>query len=188
VLRLWLRTRCDKSDDVEVLPSPELFAYTLPGAAGHIVMSQGLLDELDDVQFSVVLAHERAHGSLRHDRFVILGAITVALVPLLEPVRRCLRFALERWADEVTVSELSVERNVVARTLATVALGTAAVPRGATGVAGVGVAGRVSALLDPPPIRKSPLVLSAVGVVATLAAAAVQTHHLAPLLAVLCQG
>src|SRR5829696_2226536 len=66
----WMRSRCDDTNGVEVLPSAELFAYTLPGAGGHVVVSQGLVDELDDVEFAIVMAHEKAHGSLRHDRFV----------------------------------------------------------------------------------------------------------------------
>ncbi len=188
VRRLWMRSRCDDTNGVEVLPSSELFAYTLPGAGGHVVVSQGLVDELDDVEFAIVMAHEKAHGSLRHDRFVVLGAATVALVPILAPLLRRLRFALERWADETTVTELEVERDVVARTLATVALSTATVPAGAAGVVGIGVAGRVTALLDPPSGGRLALALGAVGIAAVLGAAVVQTHHLLPLLVALCPG
>jgi Zn-dependent protease with chaperone function len=188
VRRRWMRSRCDDTNGVEVLPSAELFAYTLPGAGGHVVVSQGLVDELDDVELAIVMAHEKAHGSLRHDRFVVLGAITVALVPILAPLLRRLRFALERWADESTVTELEIERFVVARTLATVALSTATVPAGAAGVVGIGVAGRVTALLDPPSGGRLALALGAVGIAAVLGAAVVQTHHLLPLLAALCPG
>ena len=188
VRRLWTRSRCDDTNGVEVLPSAELFAYTLPGAGGHVVVSQGLVDELDDIEFAIVMAHEKAHGSLRHDRFVVLGAVTVALVPILAPLLRRLRFALERWADETTVTELEVERDVVARTLATVALSTAMVPAGAAGVVGIGVAGRVTALLDPPSGGRLALALGAVGIAAVLGAAVVQTHHLLPLLVALCPG
>jgi Zn-dependent protease with chaperone function len=188
VRRLWTRSRCDHTDGVEVLPSAELFAYTLPGAGGHVVVSQGLVDELDDVELAIVMAHEKAHGALRHDRFVVLGAVTVALVPILAPLLRRLRFALERWADETTVTELEVERGVVARTLATVALSSATVPAGTAGVVGIGVAGRVTALLDPPSGGRLALVSSAVGIAAVLGAAVVQTHHLLPLLAALCPG
>ena len=126
VRRLWMRTRYDTTHGVEVLPSAELFAYTLPGAGGHVVVSQGLVDELDEVELAIVMAHERAHGRLRHDRFVVLGAAAVALVPIMAPLHRRLRFTLERWADESTVAELEVGREVVARTLATVALSTSA--------------------------------------------------------------
>ena len=93
VRRLWIRTRYDTTHGVEVLPSAQLFAYTLPGAGGHIVVSQGLVDELDEVELAIVMAHERAHGRLRHDRFVVLGAVAVALVPIMAPLHRRLRFA-----------------------------------------------------------------------------------------------
>jgi hypothetical protein len=188
VRRLWMRSRCDDATGVEVLPSRDLFAFTLPGAGGHVVVSQGLVDELDDVEFAIVMAHERAHGALRHDRFAVLGAVAVALVPVLAPLHRRLRFALERWADETTVAELEVERHVVARTLATVALSTAAVPAGAVGVVGIGVAGRVSALLDPPSGGRLAFALGAAGIAAVFGAAVVQVHHLLPLLAMLCSG
>jgi hypothetical protein len=114
--------------------------------------------------------------------------VAVALVPVLAPLHRRLRFALERWADETTVAELEVERHVVARTLATVALSTAAVPAGAVGVVGIGVAGRVSALLDPPSGGRLAFALGAAGIAAVFGAAVVQVHHLLPLLAVLCSG
>src|SRR5215217_3471635 len=126
VRRSWIRARCEGTSGVEVVPSRELFAYTMPGPGGHIVVSQRLVDHLDDVEYAIVLAHERAHAAHRHDRFVVLGAISVALVPMLAPLHKRLRFALERWADESTVTDLDVERTLVARTLATVALSTAA--------------------------------------------------------------
>jgi Zn-dependent protease with chaperone function len=188
VRRLWRRSRCADATGVEVLPSSELFAYTLPGAGGHVVVSQGLVDELDDVEFAIVMAHERAHGRLRHDRFVVIGAVAVALVPILAPLQRRLRFALERWADETTVVELDVDRGVVARTLATVALSAAAVPAGASGVVGVGVGARVTALLDPPSGGRAAVALGSVGIATVIGAAVVQAHHLLPLLAALCPG
>jgi hypothetical protein len=188
VRRLWVRSCCDDATGVEVVPSRELFAYTLPGAGGQVVVSQGLVDELDDDELAIVMAHEQAHGALRHDRFVVWGAVTVALVPVLAPLQRRLRFALERWADETTVCELDVERRVVARTLATVALSTVSIPSAAAGVSGIGVAGRVDALLDPPAGGRLAFALGATGIVAVVGAAAVQVHHVLPLLAALLPG
>jgi len=190
VRRSWIRARCEGTSGVEVVPSRELFAYTMPGPGGHIVVSQRLVDHLDDVEYAIVLAHERAHAAHRHDRFVVLGAISVALVPMLAPLHKRLRFALERWADESTVTDLDVERTLVARTLATVALSTAAIPAGAAGVVGIGVAGRVTALLEPPSTARAraALALGASGIVAVLGAAVVQAHQLVPLLAALCPG
>ena len=142
VRRTWRRFRCTHRGGVEVVPSADLFAYTMPGAGGQIVVSSGLVERLDEREFAVVVAHERAHATHRHDRYVLVGAIAVAMVPALAPLQRRLRFTLERWADETAVAELACERHVVARTLASVALSGAAVPAGAVGIVGLGVAGR----------------------------------------------
>jgi len=190
VRRSWRRFHCPRSAGVEVVPNAELFAYTMPGAGGHIVVSSGLVDHLDERELAVVVAHEQAHARHRHDRYVLLGSAAVAVLPALAPLQRRLRFALERWADEAAVTELDVDRHLVAHTLAAVALSGAQVPVGAVGIVGLGVAGRVNALLEPPPPCRSPLwlLLGAGGVVAVVAAAVVQAHHVLPLLASLCPG
>jgi len=190
VRRSWRRFRCTHSDGVQIVPSAESFAYTMPGPGGHIVVSDGLVERLDARELAVVVAHEQAHARHRHDRFVLLGSVTVALLPLIAPLQRRLRFALERWADEATVETLDVERTLVARTLATVALSGATVPAGTVGISGLGIAGRVTALLEPPPSGRSWLSLSAgaIGVIAVLGAAVVQAHHITPLLVTLCPG
>jgi Zn-dependent protease with chaperone function len=190
VERSWRRLRRQHSDGVEVLPSEAVFAYTMPGPGGHVVVSDGLVRRLDERELAVVLAHERAHARHRHDRFVLVGSITVALLPLLAPLHRRLRFALERWADEETVASLSVARSVVARTVATVALSHTAVPAGVLRMGGLGVPARVAALLEPAPSGRSwpSLLGGAVGVVAVLGAAGVQAHHVVPYLVTLCPG
>lgn len=190
VRRDWRRFHCQHSDGVEVAPTGELFAYTLPGPGGHIVVSQGLVERLDDHEFAIVVAHERAHARYRHDRYVLTAAIAVALLPLLVPLQRRLRFTLERWADEAAVRDLDVDRRDVAHTLAAVALSTVPAPAGAVGIGGPGIVERVTALLDPPPSGHSArwLTFGVAGVVSVISAAAVQTHHLWPLLASLCPG
>ena len=187
VWALWRRFHCSDSSGVEVVASAEIFAYTMPGPAGHVVVSRGLVDRLDDAEYTVVLAHERSHAAHRHDRYILFGAVAVALLPILEPQHARLKFTLERWANEDTVRELHVDRTSVARTLAMVALASAPVPAGATGVVGIGVAGRVAALLEPPSAAtsRSSLMLGGIGIAAALAAAVVQAHHLAPLLSAL---
>jgi Zn-dependent protease with chaperone function len=186
--RSWRRFRCEHSAGVEIVSSPELFAYTMPGGGGHIVVSSELVARLDRGELAVVVSHERAHARYRHDRFVLVGSIAVAVVPLLMPLQRRLRFALERWADESAVAELDVEPRLVARTLAAVALSGVRVPAGAVGIAGLGVAARVNALLDPPVTVRTRwwATVGTGGVLAVLAAAVVQVHDLLPLLATMC--
>lgn len=190
VRRDWRRFHCHHSDGLEIAPSEELFAYTMPGPGGHIVVSRGLVASLDDHEMAIVVAHEQAHARYRHDRYVLTAAIAVALLPLLAPLQRRLRFALERWADEAAVRDLDVDRRDVAHTLAAVALSSLPAPAGAVGIGGPGVVDRVTALLDPPRLdRAAPwLAFGVAGVVAVMSAAAVQAHHLLPLLASLCPG
>jgi Zn-dependent protease with chaperone function len=190
VRRSWRRFHCPNSSGLEVVTSADLFAYTLPGAGGQIVVSSALIDRLDESELAVVLTHERVHARHRHDRFVLLGAAAVAVVPPLSPLQRRLRFTLERWADETVAAELEVERRQVARTLASVALSAASVPAAAVGIVGLGVPGRVAALLEPPVTsrRLGWMGLAVAGVAAVLTAAAVQVHHVWPLLDSLCPG
>jgi Zn-dependent protease with chaperone function len=190
VCRSWRKLHTAHSSGVEVLPSSEVFAYTLPGRAGHIVVSDGLLRRLDQQEVDIVLAHERAHASNRHDRYQLAAATAVAVVPVLRPLQRQLRFAVERWADEAAIEELDVDRELVALTVATVALSAAAPPRGAVGIGPGSVTARVTALLEPLPTRRPwlPVLGSAFATLSVLAAAAVQLHHLMPLFVTLCPG
>lgn len=190
VRRNWRRFRCAHPNAVEVVASDALFAYTMPGAGGQIVLSSGLLDQLDARELAVVVAHEETHARHRHDRYLLVGELITAIVPLVRPLQRRLRFVLERWADEDAVRRLDADRTMVARTLATVALSQRPTPTFAVGIVGLGVAGRVDALLDPPTVRRPGAwaAVTSAGIAAVLAAAAVQLHHIVPVLASLCPG
>lgn len=190
VRRSWRQFHSAFHGDVEVLTNDALFAYTLPGAGGHIVLSSGLVDELDGDELAVVVAHEQSHARHRHDRYLLVGELVNAVVPVLQPLQRRLRFVLERWADEEAVDQLGVDRRMFARTLARVALSNAPTPPLVLGAAGLGAAGRVDALLDPPPLHRARwwAGTTSVGVAAVIAAGAVQMHHVLPLLMSLCPG
>ena len=105
-------------------------------------------------------------------------------------LRRRLRYALERWADEEAVTAAGGDRERVAFTLAKVALGPTEAPRTVAAFNGLGVAARVEALLRPQPLRHEGLWTSTIGlgVVAVALAAAVQAHHVVALLATICPG
>lgn len=183
----YRRMRCSHRSTVEVADHVEPFAFTLPGRGGQIVMSRGLMELLSDDEQAIVLAHERAHGEHRHDRYLLVAQIA-ATVPLLRPLARRLRYTLERWADEIAADQCG-DRRTVARTLSKVALGTA-VPVGALGFGGLGVTGRVTALLAPParPPRSAVLGILwiAIGSIGLLAAFDLQ--HLNALVDALCPG
>ncbi len=177
VLAHHRRLRCTDTCAVEFIDSDEVYAYTLPGPAGTIAISNGLRNTLDDDELDVVMAHERAHARHRHDRFKLLALVTTAFIPPIAPLRARLDFYLERWADEEALVHTGAERGLAARTIAKVALAGAS-PAHALGIADHGVAARATALLQP--MRHSDLnvrVQSAMVIGATIALTVYQVHH-----------
>jgi Zn-dependent protease with chaperone function len=171
------RLRCTHTHSVEFIDTDEVYAYTLPGPARTIAISDGLRNSLDDHEFDVVLAHERSHARNRHDRFKLLGLVTTAFVPPVTRLVSRLDYYLERWADEDALRDTGIDRRVAARTIAKVAL-AAASPQPALGIADHGVAARAAALLRPieqPGITTR--VQASLVIAATLALAAYQLHH-----------
>lgn len=189
-VRAWRRHHCGEPGEPAVVESDDWFAYSLPGPGQRIAVSSGLVDALDGDELDVVLAHERGHARHRHDRHLLAAELAACFVPPLEWLRRRLRFALERWADEEAVNATSGGREHVALTLAKVALGPSDMPANLAAFNGLGVAARVEALLRPQQLRYEGFWTSAIGfgVIAAGLAAAVQAHHVAALLVTLCPG
>ena len=180
--------RHDRPGSVEIACHEQPFAFTLPGRGGHVVLSSGLLELLNDDERRVVLAHEGAHARHRHDRYLLIAQLAAACIPVMRPLSSRLRFSLERWADESAV-EACGDRRFVARTLGKVALHTVT-PVGALSFAGLGVPARVAALLSPPAPtpRSSLLIMLWLAIATTGALGAVQIHHLASFVSALCPG
>lgn len=189
-LRAWRRHRCAHAGSPAVIDSDDWFAYSLPGPGQRVAISAGLVESLDERELEIVLAHERGHASHRHDRHLLAAELAAAMVPPLEWLRRRLRFALERWADEEAVDVAGGDRERVALTLARVALGRVESPGTLAAFNGLGVTARVEALLRPRHLRHEPVwsATIGVGVVAVVVAAVVQAHHTAGLLITLCPG
>lgn len=170
---------------IEIAEHNDVFAFTLPGPGGRVVLSRALYERLTDTERRIVVAHERAHAVHRHDRYLLIGQIASALLPLRPLVRR-LQFSLERWADECAVVACG-DRTLVARTLGHVAL-YAADDQPGLAFNGLGVPARVAALLAPPvaePKRPARLALwAAIGTAALFAA--FQLNHLAGMLVAHC--
>lgn len=188
VVRAHRHLRHDHAGSVEIACHEQPFAFTLPGRGGHVVLSSGLVELLDDDEQRVVLAHERAHATHRHDRYLLVAQLAAATIPMLRPMASRLQFSLERWADEAAVQECG-DRRFVARTLGKVAL-HGITPVSALGFAGLGVPARVAALLSAPaPRPRSSLLLGLwLAIAATGALGAFQVHHLASLVTALCPG
>jgi hypothetical protein len=171
------RLRCTDTCPIQFIDTAEVYAYTLPGPAGTIAISDGLRSALDDDEFAVVLAHERTHARHRHDRFKLLALLATSFVPPIEPVMKRLDYYLERWADEEALDQTGGNRRLAARTIAKVALAGPS-PRPALGIADHGIAARATALLEPPvhPALTA-RVQTAVLVAAAVLLATYQLHH-----------
>jgi len=177
VLTHHRRLRCTDTCPLEFIDTDEVYAYTLPGPARTIAISDGLRKALDDNEFSVVLAHEQAHARHRHDRFKLLALLTTAFIPMIAPIMTRLDFYLERWADEEALAQTGAERRLAARTIAKVALASPS-PRPALGIADHGVAARATALLAPVEHPGTVARLQTSMIIATtLLLTAYQVHH-----------
>lgn len=128
---------------VRLLPESAPLAWTVPGRRSRLVLTEGLLDLLTDRQLLAVLAHERAHLSVRHDLLLIpFQAWATALpVPGMRAARSAVEVLVEMQADDVAAS--TVGRGSVASAIAAVVLAVlpsaesrpAAPPSGPTGAA-----------------------------------------------------
>ncbi len=143
--------------DLTILPDDTADAFALPGRPGRpgrIVVTAGMLRELDARERAALLAHERAHLTGRHHLLVVCADLAGCLHPALRALRGPLSFHLERWADEDAARAVG-DRRLTARAIGRAALATSAAPSGlrpaAVPAAAAGpVPRRVAALLAPP--------------------------------------
>ncbi|MFD8047146.1 M56 family metallopeptidase [Streptomyces chartreusis] len=159
---------------VAVLPDVLPYAYALPGGRrDRVVVTTGLLDHLGPAERRALFAHERAHLTERHHRFLLAVQLAARANPFLRPLRTAVSYTAERWADEAAAQAVGSRRTVAH------AIGKAAlVSRGApvatlAGFAAPGpVPRRVAALLGPAPVvRRWPSLFTSVGLAAWCAAA-----------------
>jgi Zn-dependent protease with chaperone function len=176
---------------VDILPLAEATAFAVPGRPGHIVVSQPMLDCLDNDEQRVLFAHEQAHLDHHHHRYVRWAELAASTMPLLRPLAAQVRFATERWADEVAADVVG-DRGLVARSIAKAALaGAASPPSPLLAMAGLGVPARVEAMLAP--TRQHSWLTSAAAasaftaLVITLAGSTVQLHHFIAFAAHVCR-
>ena len=182
--RRLIARACTASGET-VVETPGVFAYTLPGSTGSIVLSRELTEVLTGPELQVVVAHERAHARLRHDRARVVGQICAVFVPILIPLFHRLEFSLERIADESAAAACG-SRRLVAQTLAKVALDSQ-VPRMALGIAGTDVVARVQALDNAPNESPPTEGFSSVVLVSVIAAlVVVQWQQVAAVVQMIC--
>ncbi|MEU1074370.1 MULTISPECIES: M48 family metalloprotease [unclassified Streptomyces] len=176
-----------------VLPDDaRAYAYALPGGRGaagtrgRIVVSRAMLTCLDAGEQRALIAHEEAHLTARHHRFLLAAGLAARANPFLRPLRTAVAYTAERWADEDAARTVG-DRRTVARAIAKAALasGPTATGRGAaTALAGFATAGpvprRVAALLGPvPPAPALPPAWTAAGLALWTAAGGTAASALA---------
>ncbi|MFJ2395938.1 M56 family metallopeptidase [Streptomyces sp. NPDC087843] len=164
---------------VVVLPEEKPYAYALPGRPrGRVVVTTALLRGLIPPERRALFAHERAHLTARHHRYLLAVRLAARANPFLRPLRTAVTYTTERWADEDAARSVG-SRRVVARAIGKAALLSGAAPAFAgisgssafSGFSGFASAGpvprRVAALLGPAPVARSwPSVFTSVGLAA----------------------
>jgi hypothetical protein len=184
-----LHAPLESDHELVVLPDAEPTAYALPGKPGHIVVSVGMIRALDGAERQVLLAHERAHLRHGHHRYRRVADLVAAAVPLLRPISDRVRFATERWADEVAADAVG-DRTLAARAITRAALATTSAGiTPALAMAALGVPARVNALLDEQPAgrrRMTALTVTSLVALVTVAGSTVQFHHLLAFASRLC--
>lgn len=163
-----------------ILKTDEPIAYAAPGKPGCVVVSRGLLSELNSDERRVLFAHERAHLAQKHHRYLLVGSMAQAIVPVLGRLNGQLQLATERCADEAAVSAVGGDRHAVAVTIGRAALVTTAFGGSVGAFGGGSVPTRVDALLGEPDTSViAVLLLVAVAVaVGAIVASSIQMHHL----------
>ncbi len=143
--------------DTRLLENPAPVAFCIPGARPLLVLSSGMVAELDDAELAAVVAHERAHLREHHHLLLLPFVAWEAALPVLPAAERAhaaVRELVEMRADDVALRSLDGPdpRRTLARAIVAAAgwTGGAEVPGGALAVTGGSVRARVVRLLDPP--------------------------------------
>jgi len=187
-----------------VLPDSSPYAHALPGGpgGGRIVVSTGMLDGLAPDEQPALFAHERAHLTHHHHRYLLATRLAACVNPFLRPLHHAVGYNTERWADEEAARTVG-DRRLTARAVARAALISAPAapgllafaafpPHGASSSAPGPVPRRVAALLGPAPANwpppHSPVGLAALVAAAGTAASALSSLNAAVALLILLKA
>ncbi|GAA4755108.1 hypothetical protein GCM10023328_43370 [Modestobacter marinus] len=156
MLELLVRPGAAAGDEALLLDHPAPVAFCIPGARPLLVLSSGMVAELDGAQLDAVVAHERAHLREHHHLLLLPFVAWRAALPVLPAAERAhdgVRDLVEMRADDVALRSLSGPdpRRTLAVAIVAAAGGAGGqVPDGALAVTGGPVAVRVRRLLAPP--------------------------------------
>lgn len=142
-------------EDTRLLEHPAPVAFCIPGARPLVVLSSGMVAELEGGQLAAVVAHERAHLAEHHHLLLLPFLAWRAALPVLPAAGRAydaVRALVEMRADDVALRSLpgpDARRTLAAAIVAVAGAAGGEVPAGALSVAGGAVAVRVRRLLAP---------------------------------------
>jgi Zn-dependent protease with chaperone function len=142
--------------EARLLDTPAPVAFCIPGARPLLVLSAGMVAELDDDQLAAVVAHERAHLREHHHLYLLPFLAWEAALPVLPAAGRAhaaVRTLVEMRADDVALAALpgpDPRRTLARAIVAAGAHGGGGVPSGALAAGGSAVTARVRRLLGPP--------------------------------------
>ncbi len=95
----WVRRRAHRAlaglrdTEVAVLPDAAPYAYALPGGRrDRVVVTTAMLDCLEPAERRALFAHERAHLSARHHRFLLTVRLAAQANPFLWPLRTAVSY------------------------------------------------------------------------------------------------
>jgi Zn-dependent protease with chaperone function len=127
----------------------DLVAFCIPGGRPMIVLSEGMVAQLNEAELAAVIAHESAHLSGRHHLYLLPFVAWHQALPWLPAAGRAytaVHDLVEMQADDVaarTTGRLTLASAIARTGAAKVPLGSLAVHAGPTST-------RVSRLLVPP--------------------------------------
>jgi Zn-dependent protease with chaperone function len=142
--------------DARLLDTPAPVAFCIPGARPLLVLSAGMVAELDAAQLAAVVAHERTHLREHHHLYLLPFVAWEAALPVLPAAARAhaaVRTLVEMRADDVALAAVpgpDPRRTLARAIVAAGAAGGDGVPAGALAAAGSAVTARVRRLLEPP--------------------------------------
>ena len=142
--------------DTRLLEHPAPVAFCIPGARPLLVLSSGMVAELDEAELAAVVAHERAHLREHHHLYLLPFVAWEAALPVLPAAGRAhaaVRELVEMRADDVALHDLDgtdPRRTLAQAIVAAAGRPGAEVPGGALAVTGGAVRARVVRLLEPP--------------------------------------
>lgn len=93
-----------------ILPLAEPTALSISDHRCRILVSEGLVQMVDDGMLAAILAHEQAHLTHRHQRILFCLSAVEGGIPFLRWSTSLVRLGLERWADEVAANHVGRDR------------------------------------------------------------------------------